>query len=63
MSRCKLQISDSNGVTTWIAHNAVVKMTKEADGCYYVYLVTGEKYLITHREASDLENCWFDYGC
>ena len=52
----KIKLKQDNGSIVWINPQQILKMVKDTQGKYYIVLVNGEKYSITHGQASDIEN-------
>ena len=52
----KLVLDLPTGGKVWINVPQILKMEKTADGHYFLYLVNGEMYEISHRNASMVEN-------
>lgn len=57
MRTFKLTLALQNGTKVWINPQFIVKMEKTISGEYYIYLINGEKYLVSSRMASTIEDC------
>lgn len=57
MRTFKLTLALKDGTKVWINPQFIVKMEKTISGEYYIYLINGEKYLVSSRMASTIENC------
>lgn len=53
-AKIKIKLYDESVV--WINPQQILKMVKTSKGDFYIVLVNGEKYSITHGQASDIEN-------
>ena len=56
MRSFKLVLESSDGTKIWINLAHMLKMEQEPDGKYYLYLINGERYLISHSTARFVEN-------
>ena len=52
----KIKLKQDNGSIVWINPQQIIKMVKDTQGQYYIVLVNGEKYYISHGISSDIEN-------
>ncbi|MCR5350182.1 MAG: FecR family protein [Acholeplasmatales bacterium] len=52
----KIRLKLDDGSIVWINPQQILKMVKDTQGQYYIVLVNGEKYYISHGIASDIEN-------
>ena len=52
----KLVLDMPDGSKVWINIPQILKMEKTADGHYFLYLVDGEMFELTHKEARMVEN-------
>lgn len=56
MRNFKLVLDMPDGGKVWINIPQMLKMEKTADGHYFLYLVNGDMYEISHKIASMVEN-------
>lgn len=56
MRSFKLVLEKLDGTKVWINLTQMLKMEKEPDGRYYLYLVNGERFEISHSIARFVEN-------
>ena len=56
MRSFKLVLDTPDGGKVWINIPQMLKMEKKPDGRYYLYLVNGDMYEISHKTASMVEN-------